>query len=265
MDFISREAWGAQYAAGSGPRAIPTAECWLHHSVTLAPDSTDDDEAAAMRTIERIGQQRFKAGFSYNLAVMPSGRVYVGCGVRRVGTHTGGRNTKALGIVLVGNYEDNPMPRPMQDAVVNLLREAHVMGWIDRPAFDGGHRDLKQTACPGIQAYRLIPTFNRLAAQPPAKPLPGTTPTPTTVQEDIVARLIKTADDPTVWATDGLHRWHVVNQDVLGDLRATGVYGDGKVHTVSALTVDALVLVTGDTNTPSPYAEQPPSETPAES
>ncbi len=173
LEYIGRKKWGARYAAGAGPRAIPVSECWLHHAATLAPDlafddlnadAVDDDEAKAMRDIEAIGQQRFGQGFSYNLAVMPSGRIYVGCGVRRVGSHTAKRNTRALGIVLVGNYHERPLPAPMRAVLPELLREAHRLGWITQPKFNGGHRDLRNTSCPGDLAYEQIAAINREAA-----------------------------------------------------------------------------------------------------
>lgn len=188
LQFIGRRAWGAKYAAGFGARPIPCAEAWLHHTVTLAPDlaftdlnadSVDDDEAKAMRQLEAIGQQRFGGGFSYNLAVMPSGRLYVGCGVRRVGAHTAKRNTRALGVCLVGDYSSRELPAPMQDSLVKLLQYAKQEAWLGRPAFDGGHRDAPgaSTACPGNAAHRLIPSLNARAAGAPA-PAPAPTPTP---------------------------------------------------------------------------------------
>lgn len=175
MDFISRETWGARFAAGSGPRPLPTAEAWLHHTVTkhLPVGASPTEERAQMRSVEAIGQQRFGQGFSYNLALFPSGRCYVGCGVRRVGSHTAGRNSRALGIVLVGDFDRNEVGPELRAALAELLRTAHSEGWIDAPKLDGGHRDLKQTACPGRFAYRLIPELNRAAAAPPPKPQPA--------------------------------------------------------------------------------------------
>lgn len=194
---VGRDAWGARYAAGFGARPIPCAEAWLHHTVTLAPDlaftdlnadSVDDDEARAMRQVEAIGQQRFGAGFSYNLAVMPSGRLYVGCGVRRIGAHTSKRNTKALGVVLLGDYSTVAPPPPMVATLVRLLQFAKQEGWLQAARFAGGHRDVPgaSTACPGDEAYALLPTINDQAARPPA--------TPTAPLEDTVYRAIKAGD-----------------------------------------------------------------------
>lgn len=180
MDFIGRATWGARYAAGSGPRPIPCSEVWLHHTVTahLPVDATVEQECEQMRRVEAIGQQRFGKGFSYNLALFPSGRAYVGCGVRRVGTHTGGRNTRALGIALVGDFDKHPVPAQLEDALVQLLQYGKQQGWIKAAKLDGGHRDLKATACPGRHAYHLIPAVNARAAGQPVTPSPAPSPTP---------------------------------------------------------------------------------------
>lgn len=194
MEIISRKRWGARYKAGFGARALPTRDAWLHHTVAAHPDlafrdlngdALDDDEVAAMRQVEAIGQSRFGAGVSYNLVVMPSGRIYEGCGVDRVGAHTAGRNTTAMGIALAGDYS-NRVPAAVQvDALVWLLQQGAQNGWLDAPKFDGGHRDLKSTSCPGAKAYALIPEINRRAAlAAPVITDPGPAPTSTTPTSD---------------------------------------------------------------------------------
>jgi hypothetical protein len=174
VQIIPRSEWGASYRAGFGARALPVGEAYLHHSATAPPANSPASERAAMRQIEQIGQQRFGAGFSYNLAVMPSGRVYEGCGVSRVGAHTRGRNTAALGIVLVGDYDTARVPAAAQQALVDLLRHAHASRWLTRPAFTGGHRDAPgaSTACPGRHAHALISDLNRRATEDDNMPTP---------------------------------------------------------------------------------------------
>jgi hypothetical protein len=91
MKIISRGEWGARYGDGFAPAPLPASEVWLHHSVTVAPDLVPpfDDEYVAMRTLERIGQERFGGGISYTWAAMPSGRIYQGHSVgRRGGKHS---------------------------------------------------------------------------------------------------------------------------------------------------------------------------------
>jgi hypothetical protein len=165
LRIITRAEWGARHRAGFGP--APTAsEVWLHHTVTFAPSNDPADEARAMRDIENIGQSRFGGGFSYSFAVMPSGRVYEGTGPGRVGAHTAKRNTIARGIVLVGNYDANPVPTPMTQAVADLLRYgAGKVGYWHAARLNGGHRDAPgaSTACPGKHGMKALTIINALA------------------------------------------------------------------------------------------------------
>lgn len=167
--LIPRAEWGARYPNGTGSRRLPATEAWLHHSVTIAPDLVQpfDDDYEAIRTLERIGQDRFGAGISYTRCVTPAGLVFEGHSIDRVGTHTQNHNTAAVGYCLVGNYDVADPPQDMLRALAWCLQEDHRRGWLDRPALDGGHQDLKQTACPGGYAYVQIPAINWLAAGPP--------------------------------------------------------------------------------------------------
>lgn len=164
--IIPRAEWGATRRAGFGDRPVGRLDKWLHHSVTLAPDLVFpwDDDYAAVRLLEKIGQDRFAGGISYTFAVTPAGLIFEGTGVSRIGAHTAGRNTGSVGIVLVGNYDrDNP-PQAMLDAVAWLLRHGAAQGWWQTAALTGGHRDTKSTSCPGTRGYAQIRTINELAA-----------------------------------------------------------------------------------------------------
>jgi hypothetical protein len=166
VQIITRSAWGARHPNGFGPAPVPWRDWYLHHSVTVAPDLVPpyDDEHRAMRQLELIGQQRFGGGVSYTYAVMPSGRIYQGHSKDRRGAHTKDHNTTARGIVLVGDYtERDPTPAQL-DAVAALVAHAYRAGWCTRPSLTGGHRDVKQTGCPGDRAYAAIPNINRRAA-----------------------------------------------------------------------------------------------------
>lgn len=173
LTIISRAQWGAVHDRGSGSRPLPAAEAWLHHSVALMPDlewvdadrdGVEDDEERAMRALESIGEARFGRGISYTWVVAPSGRVYEGHGVDRIGSHTAGRNTRAMAICLMGNYEVHEPTGLQLAAVAELLRRNVTNGWLRFPKLNGGHRDVKGTACPGIKAYRRVYDVNRMAA-----------------------------------------------------------------------------------------------------
>jgi hypothetical protein len=165
--LISRASWGAVEPDGFGTRALPTTEWWLHHSVTVAPDLvppyTDDD--AAIRLLERIGQQRFGGGISYTCLVTPVGRAYVGHSFWRRGAHTQGHNTIGAGICFVGNYETTRPTTAQLDAAAQVLCVAHRAGLSTAHRLNGGHRDTKSTTCPGKYAYAAIAQINARAAE----------------------------------------------------------------------------------------------------
>lgn len=169
MRIIARREWGAKHDDGFGPASLPAKEVWLHHSVTFAPnlDPPFDDDDAAVRTLENIGQQRFGRGISYSFAVTPSGRVYEGHSIGRQGAHTKGRNSIARAICLVGNYDERKPTAQQLEAVAQLLVHGKAHGWWNAAKLTGGHRDApgSSTACPGRHAHAAIPGINARAAQ----------------------------------------------------------------------------------------------------
>lgn len=171
--IIPRSKWGARYDNGFGVRALPIPEKWLHHSVTIAPDlhfldidgdGVDEDEERAMRVLEDIGEDRFNGGISYTFCVMPSGRIYEGHSIDRVGAHTAGRNTISASICLVGNYQQTDPTEMQKKSVAWLLEHGRASGWWYNNQLTGGHRDVYNTGCPGDEAYDEIAGINTIAA-----------------------------------------------------------------------------------------------------
>jgi hypothetical protein len=192
--IITRAQWGARYANGFGPAPLPATEVWLHHSVTTAPpvNATFEQDAAAVRTLEQIGQSRFGGGISYTWPIAPSGRIFEGHSVNRRGAHTAGHNTVGRAICLIGNYM-TVEPSPQQiESVRWLLYEADANGWITVNLLTGGHRDVGQTACPGDRAYARIPQMNVPWTPPPQ---------PTPIEGDVMQSIELTYYDDT-WQPD---------------------------------------------------------------
>lgn len=165
MRIIPRAEWGARHANGAGSAPLPARGLRLHHSTTIAPDLVPpfDDDYAAVRTLERIGQERFGRGISYTFAVTPVGLIFEGHSVDRLGAHTKGYNAVERAVVLVGNYQSVHPTGPQLDAVAWLLVHGWLSGWWPATDLTGGHRDTSATACPGDAAYAAIPEINRRA------------------------------------------------------------------------------------------------------
>lgn len=165
LRIVPRAVWGARFDDGAGPAPLPAEEIWLHHSVTIAPDLLPPftDDYAAVRTLEKIGENRFGRGISYTFALTPAGLIFEGHSIGRRGAHTAGRNSIARAICFVGNYEADRPTEAQLDAAAWLLVHGWLSGWWKPVALTGGHRDVKQTACPGRYAYAAIPEINRRA------------------------------------------------------------------------------------------------------
>lgn len=162
---ISRREWGANYPNGFRTRPMPIREYWLHHSVTIAPNLLPpfDDDDAAVRTLERIGQSRFGGGISYTYPVTPVGRIYEGHSLERQGAHTKGHNTVGAAFCLVGNYDVMAPTAAQELAIATRMVEDHRAGDSLTHQLNGGHRDTFATSCPGNRAYPRIPAINALA------------------------------------------------------------------------------------------------------
>lgn len=165
-EIISRSRWEARHRAGFGARSVGALDKWLHHSVTPATSTSAsfEEDAQAVRNLESIGQSRFGGGISYTFVVTPSGRIFEGHGISRIGAHTTARNTGSAGICLLGNYETSVPSEAMLDAVAWLLQYGVSAKWWKTRALNGGHRDVKGTACPGKHAYARIGEINAKAA-----------------------------------------------------------------------------------------------------
>lgn len=131
-------------------------------------------------------------------------------------------------------------PRTLLRRVTRAQSAAGASGFVTHGDRDPGRRSDPGAAFPWDEWLAAC-----LTAVTPAKPAP--TPAPPTEKDDPMARLIKSADSPAVFGTDGVGRkWHVPSTGVLGDLRKSGIYGDGAITIVSDDTLNALATV-GDT------------------
>lgn len=166
-NLIPRIAWGSHEGDGFDDRDLPVTEWWLHHSVTIAPDLLPpfDDDDAAIRTLERIGEARFGGGISYTVPITPVGRAYVGHSFWRRGAHTRGHNTVGAAICLVGNYDVTPPTAAQIEAAARTMVNAHREGLAITHQITGGHRDVFSTGCPGRFGYAVIPAINRRARE----------------------------------------------------------------------------------------------------
>ena len=227
VTLIERKEWGAQFEDGFRNRPMPFTEFWLHHSATIAPDLefpwSDDDEA--VRLLERIGEQRFGGGISYNQPITPVGRTYVGVSPHRQGAHTLGHNTAGFAFCLVGNYETREPTAIQLEIVARRMVELYAAGRSRTYQLNGGHRDVFGTTCPGNAAYAKIPDINRRARELFAAGYPLTdVPMEETVTKEIIEQIADLCARMTLFGKQ-------IN--LIGEFEADGTQKTGSLATIA--------------------------------
>lgn len=157
-----RSEWGAKPPKATTPFHLPAAELWLHHL------AAEWHGPSGMRSAQRFHQDtRGWRDIAYTFCVDDDGTVYEGTGPNVVGTHTGGRNSRAMAICAMGDFTLRRPTSAMLQAIVDLTVHGHHEGWWG-PGLTGGHRDAPgaNTACPGGFLWDAIPDLNlAIAAQ----------------------------------------------------------------------------------------------------
>lgn len=212
-----RAAWGARHRDGDINVYGLAAEVYAHHTVTahLPATATAAQERAQMLVIEQIGFDRFGVGISYNVIVFPSGRAYQGVSFNRRGTHTEGRNSSARSICFAGNYE-TAAPTAAQLATAAAIYAEGKGRWWTPTAPLRGHRDVKDTSCPGRHVYARLRDIASgatlgVTAPTPIAPLP-------VPQRRRTVYVIKGADKPHNYLTDGLTKRYIGTPTERGEL-----------------------------------------------
>jgi hypothetical protein len=179
--IYSRAQWGANEAMRD-PTALHYGTIqtgFIHHTVN-ANDYTPEEVPALLRGIYAYHtQSRGWSDIGYNFLVDRFGRIWEGRygGVDRavVGAHTLGYNEYSFAMSAIGNYDITQPPQVVLDAyaslfawklslynipadATHLLVKDHYLNAIN------GHRDVGQTACPGIYLYVKIPSIRIAAA-----------------------------------------------------------------------------------------------------
>jgi hypothetical protein len=128
----------------------------VHHRG--GPPSTATAEGEVIRQLDGVLTSHRNRGYGdvgYHFIIDYAGRVWEGRSLSYEGAHVSGENQRNLGIMVLGNYEDqacsNGESRALSRLVLALgehfgIRRRHVYG----------HRDLGSSLCPGRHLYRQV-------------------------------------------------------------------------------------------------------------
>jgi hypothetical protein len=152
MACISRSKWGAK---GTVPvDGTKKNEIAIHHSVSANRSWTAAQEREHMRLIELEHMNRGYATIGYSWCVFPSGRCYVGRGLKGIPAATDQQNSGTWAICLIGNFVSvAPTVEARREArrLIELLKTKGAQHL-------GGHQEFpnQATLCPGAELLDFV-------------------------------------------------------------------------------------------------------------
>nr|XP_036673627.1 peptidoglycan-recognition protein LB isoform X1 [Drosophila suzukii] len=174
--LISRSDWGARFPKSVEHFEGPAPYVIIHHSYMPAVCYSTPDCMKSMRDMQDFHQlERGWNDIGYSFGIGGDGMIYTGRGFNVIGAHAPRYNDKSVGIVLIGDWRTELPPKQMLDAAKNLIAFGVFKGYID-PAYKLlGHRQVRDTECPGDRLFAEINTwshFTQLNATEAITPAP---------------------------------------------------------------------------------------------
>ena len=156
VDALSREAW-----ADAEPRfwRLRAAEGFhritVHHAGAGNRERQTDQVVHRLRGILHGHRNRNYGDIGYHFVVDRTGRLWEGRSLAYQGAHVCAHNRGNVGVMLLGNFEDQHPSREQVDTLRSLLaalrrRYAMTAGAVY------GHRDLGASVCPGRHLYAWV-------------------------------------------------------------------------------------------------------------
>jgi hypothetical protein len=196
-DIVTRGEWGADESVkrttGTCTRVFyPVQQLFVHHT---AGTNDDPHPRATMRAIYQFHvQQRGWCDVGYNFVISPDGTIFEGRWARKyapwethnsentrghavAGAHVAEFNSGSVGVSMMGNFSQMPLPPAARRSLAELLAweaDRHDIPPTGRHTYRNpttsvrkrlphiaGHRDAGQTDCPGSHLYSALPAVRR--------------------------------------------------------------------------------------------------------
>lgn len=158
-NVIARASWAkGQPMPTRMDRMTPIGRITVHHDGMSAFTSTSRSEAARrLESIRRSHLRRRPQPFGdigYHYAIDPAGRVWEGRPLSWQGAHVRAQNQGNIGIVVLGNYDNQSLNGAQKQALVRFLQDRMSRYGI-RSNRLATHQEMAATACPGrsLQAF----------------------------------------------------------------------------------------------------------------
>ncbi|XP_062573065.1 uncharacterized protein LOC134235006 isoform X2 [Saccostrea cucullata] len=158
LPILSRDTWGAARPKLIENLTLPMTMFFIHHTDTKTNHCYDTESCSAvMRAIQRFHMNdRGWEDIAYSFLIGGDGQVYEGRGWDRVGAHTYRYNYVSLAAAFIGTFNDTMPPAPAVTSARKLLKCGVYRNAITSTYSLYGHRDVRDTTCPGYTLYNAI-------------------------------------------------------------------------------------------------------------
>lgn len=130
----------------------------IEDSLTIVIHHTASSKTQSLETIAKFHvETRGWPEIAYHVAVNEDGDVYLLNDIEEKTYHNSADNTNTIGIVAVGNYENY---EPSEDLINSIEAVTDALCLTLKIKGIKGHRDYKNTLCPGKYLYDELVTQN---------------------------------------------------------------------------------------------------------
>ncbi|XP_066144621.1 peptidoglycan-recognition protein LB-like isoform X2 [Euwallacea fornicatus] len=160
VEIVSRDEWGARPPTSVETMRNPVPYVVIHHSYIPAACSSKEDCVAAMQWMQNYHQfNRSWNDVGYSFASGGDNRIYTGRGWSTVGAHAPGFNNQSIGICTIGDWTAKLPPQEQLETIRRFIHQGVVEGYIDENYKLIGHRQVRETECPGDALFAEIQTW----------------------------------------------------------------------------------------------------------
>lgn len=238
----------------------------IHHT---ASNGDLSDQESVLRSIYYYHAVTKGWGdIGYNYIIGPDGTIYEGRagGEKVVAGHAAGYNTGSIGIAVIGNYQNNEVPFAVLKSLLAVLDAKTQLYGLDPDgtgSFRGevmpnivGHRDVRQTLCPGQNLYDKIPLLRTILAETQAATTTITTADyafeESTDRAPVQIDPQSTTDVTVTLKNTGTATWDhttqlIVNQN--SDNNGAVTFGDAEIKSGAVATLTETTVAPGATGT----------------
>ncbi|XP_037953973.1 peptidoglycan-recognition protein LB-like [Teleopsis dalmanni] len=155
--LIKRSEWEAREPSDTVNFTGPAPYVIIHHSYNPGVCLTEDACKASMRSVQNFHMDEHGwADIGYSFAIGADGNVYEARGYNVVGAHAPNYNSQSIGLLLIGNFVEKLPPAPMLQVAQDFIKYSIETGQLRKDYILYGHRQVRDTECPGAALYAEI-------------------------------------------------------------------------------------------------------------